>query len=179
MPQAMPAMPHAMPAMAMSAMASAAWSPTAGFAFEGFDRQEQKRDPLNPDNDPNRFSGRIKGFYETSGGGYGFIDCEAARLKYGRDVYLHSRQMGDAKVGELISFTIVRNGKGEPQARNVMRAEEAMALKAKIQKRERREQEQKRQKHQVLEKVVVSERATVMSEEEAKRFQEALKKKRL
>ncbi|CAK9047540.1 unnamed protein product [Durusdinium trenchii] len=87
--------------------------------------------------------------------------------------------MGDAKVGELISFTIVRNGKGEPQARNVMRAEEAMALKAKIQKRERREQEQKRQKHQVLEKVVVSERATVMSEEEAKRFQEALKKKRL
>eukprot|EP00913_Durusdinium_trenchii_P012449 g11687.t1 len=76
--------------------------------------------------------------------------------------------MGDAKVGELISFTIVRNGKGEPQARN-----------AKIQKRERREQEQKRQKHQVLEKVVVSERATVMSEEEAKRFQEALKKKRL
>ncbi|CAK9035369.1 unnamed protein product, partial [Durusdinium trenchii] len=65
-----------------------------------------------------------------------------------------------------------------------------------------REQEQKRQKHQVLatqslqsekerdrggaarcsrklrlEKVVVSER--VMSEEEAKRFQEALKKKRL
>ncbi|CAK9035372.1 unnamed protein product, partial [Durusdinium trenchii] len=30
--------------MAMSAMASAAWSPTAGFAFEGFDRQEQKRD---------------------------------------------------------------------------------------------------------------------------------------
>ncbi|CAK9035347.1 unnamed protein product [Durusdinium trenchii] len=180
MPQAMPAMPHAMPAMAMSAMASAAWSPTAGFAFEGFDRQEEPdEDPLNPDNDPNRFSGRIKGFYETSGGGYGFIDCEAARLKYGRDVYLHSRQMGDAKVGELISFTIVRNGKGEPQARNVMRAEEAMALKAKIQKRERREQEQKRQKHQVLEKVVVSERATVMSEEEAKRFQEALKKKRL
>ncbi|CAK9047538.1 unnamed protein product [Durusdinium trenchii] len=130
MPQAMPAMPHAMPAMAMSAMASAAWSPTAGFAFEGFDRQEEPdEDPLNPDNDPNRFSGRIKGFYETSGGGYGFIDCEAARLKYGRDVYLHSRQMGDAKVGELISFTIVRNGKGEPQARNVMRAEEAMALK--------------------------------------------------
>lgn len=43
-------------------------------------------------------------------------DCEAARMKYGRDVYLHSRQMGDAKVGELISFTIVRNGKGEPQA---------------------------------------------------------------
>ncbi|CAK9047544.1 unnamed protein product [Durusdinium trenchii] len=110
----------------------------------------------------------------------------------------------DLPFSAKISFTIVRNGKGEPQARNVMRAEEAMALKAKIQKRERREQEQKRQKHQVLatqslqsekerdrggaarcsrklrlEKVVVSERATVMSEEEAKRFQEALKKKRL
>lgn len=144
--------------------------------------QEEVReeDPLNPDNDPNRFSGRIKGFYEiASGGGYGFIDCEAARIRYGRDVYLHSRQMGDAKVGELISFTIVRNAKGEPQARNVMRAEEAQALKAKIQARERREQEQKKQKHQMLEKVTVAEKRTgVMTEEEAKRFQASLRKNR-
>ncbi|CAE7304099.1 unnamed protein product [Symbiodinium natans] len=153
-------------------------SQSAGFGQPQDEVKEE--DPLNPDNDPNRFSGRIKGFYEiASGGGYGFIDCEAARIKYGRDVYLHSRQMGDAKVGELISFTIVRNAKGEPQARNVMRAEEAMALKAKIQARERREQEQKKQKHQALEKVTVAEKRTgVMTEEEAKRFQASLRKNR-
>jgi len=145
-----------------------------------FPQEEADEDPLNPDNDPNRFSGRIKVYYETPSGGYGFIDCEAARLKYGRDVYLHSRQISEAKVGEAISFTIVRNAKGEPQARNVMRAEEAMALKAKIQRRERREQEQKRMKHQTLERAVVPDlRGSVMSEEEAKRFQESLKKKRM
>eukprot|EP00439_Symbiodinium_sp_Y106_P033412 s3228_g4.t1 len=100
--------------------------------------QNFKKDPLNPENDPNRFSGRIKGCHEiASGGGFAsVIDCEGARNRYGRDVYLHSRQRGDAKVGELISFTVVRNAKGEPQARNVMRAEEALALKAKIQARE-------------------------------------------
>mmetsp|Transcript_21996 Transcript_21996/g.51596 ORF Transcript_21996/g.51596 Transcript_21996/m.51596 type:complete len:328 (-) Transcript_21996:71-1054(-) len=153
----------------------------SGFGDFGQPQEEvREEDPLNPDNDPNRFSGRIKGFYEiASGGGYGFIDCEAARIRYGRDVYLHSRQMGDAKVGELISFTIVRNAKGEPQARNVMRAEEALALKAKIQARERREQEQKKQKHQMLEKVTVAEKRTgVMTEEEAKRFQASLRKNR-
>ncbi|CAJ1455217.1 unnamed protein product, partial [Effrenium voratum] len=71
------------------------------------------------------------------------------------------------------------NARGEPQARNVMRAEEAMALKAKIQARERREQEQKRQKYQALEKVVVPAKKAVMTEEEAKRFQESLRKNRI
>lgn len=174
----MASMGMAMPAMAM-AMGDGTWNAMAmGMGMQAQDYEEDE-DPLNPDNDPNRFSGRIKTYYETPGGGYGFIDCELARMRYGRDVYLHSRQISDAKVGEMISFTIVRNAKGEPQARNVMRAEEAMALKAKIQRRERREQEQKRMKHQALERAVVPELRGVMSEEEAKRFQESLKKKRL
>eukprot|EP00931_Biecheleriopsis_adriatica_P009835 TRINITY_DN110923_c0_g1_i1.p1 TRINITY_DN110923_c0_g1~~TRINITY_DN110923_c0_g1_i1.p1 ORF type:complete len:319 (-),score=95.64 TRINITY_DN110923_c0_g1_i1:45-1001(-) len=141
---------------------------------------EEDEDPLNPDNDPNRFTGKIKGFYDLPGGqgGFGFIDCDAAKMKYGRDVYLHSRQAAGAEVGEVVSFTIVRNAKGEPQARNVMRASEAAALKAKIQQRERKEAEKKRAKYQGLEKVSVPEKKTgVMTEEEAKRFQESLRRR--
>ena len=172
--------PMSMMPMGMPGLPMAMGMQGCGSFGDFFPQEEADEDPLNPDNDPNRFSGKIKVYYETPSGGYGFIDCEAARLKYGRDVYLHSRQISEAKVGEAISFTIVRNAKGEPQARNVMRAEEAMALKAKIQRRERREQEQKRMKHQTLERAVVPDlRGSVMSEEEAKRFQESLKKKRM
>lgn len=128
------------------------------------------------DGDLIRFMGRIKGFYEGAvGGGYGFIECPEAKMKFGRDVYIHARQMTGFKVGDEISFTIVKNQKGEPQARNVMKAEDAIILRAKQQARQMQQENQMRAKQQSL----VRETPVtfgLMDEEAAKKFQESLKK---
>lgn len=77
------------------------------------------------------FLGRIKRFVDMSaGGGYGFIDCEETKMRFTRDVYIHRNQMNNLSIGDQVAFSIVRNQKGEPQARNVMRAEDAIALRA-------------------------------------------------
>jgi len=91
--------------------------------------------PLNarsaPSLEDERFVGRIKRYVEMpSGGGYGFIDCEETKLRFTRDVYIHRNQMHGLQIGDEVTFTIVRNAKGEPQARNVMRAEDAALLRA-------------------------------------------------
>lgn len=87
--------------------------------------------PLARNFDEERFLGRIKRYTDMAGGGgYGFIDCDEARLRFGRDVYIHKNQMIGLNVGTEVNFGIVRNHKGEPQARNVMRAEDALLLRA-------------------------------------------------
>lgn len=77
-----------------------------------------------------RFVGRIKRYVDMpSRGGYGFIDCGETRMRFARDVYIHKNQMLGFHVGDQVSFTIVRNSKGEPQARNVMTTEDAVLLR--------------------------------------------------
>lgn len=77
-----------------------------------------------------RLIGRIKRYVDMpGGGGYGFIDCEDTKLRFSRDVYIHKNQMHGLTIGDSVSFTIVRNNKGEPQARNVMRSEDALMLR--------------------------------------------------
>lgn len=85
---------------------------------------------VNQGLDDERLIGRIKRYVDMpGGGGYGFIDCEDTKLRFSRDVYIHKNQMHGLSMGDSVSFTIVRNNKGEPQARNVMPFEDALLLR--------------------------------------------------
>ena len=77
-----------------------------------------------------RFIGRIKRYQDGPLGGYGFIDCDEIKTRFSRDVYIHKNQMVGFQIGDEVSFTISLNNKGEPQARNVMKSEEALMLRA-------------------------------------------------
>mmetsp|Transcript_5436 Transcript_5436/g.8074 ORF Transcript_5436/g.8074 Transcript_5436/m.8074 type:complete len:235 (+) Transcript_5436:293-997(+) len=71
--------------------------------------------------------GRIKWYVDMAGGGgYGFIDCEDTKLRFSRDVYVHKNQMQGLVIGDQVVFQITRNAKGDPQARNVMKMEDAI-----------------------------------------------------
>lgn len=65
-----------------------------------------------------RERGRIKSFNEEKG--FGFIDCAKLRDKFGRDVFIHMKQMGDLEVGEDITFICETNKDGMPQARDIL-----------------------------------------------------------
>jgi hypothetical protein len=125
------------------------------------------------DDEPKRYTGRIRKFQGLSGGhGYGFIDCPEIRHRTGLDVYLHAKQSRGCQVGEEVSFTVVFNTKGEPQARNMVRAEELEHLKKKKKKDAMKQQEllsQKRGGSLML-------ASTVMDEQQAKQFQMSLKR---
>merc|ERR1712137_728721 len=85
---------------------------------------------VDPTLQQERFVGRIKRYVDLpSRGGYGFIDCGETRMRFARDVYIHKNQMLGFNVGDQVSFTIVRNSRGEPQARNVMTREDAVLLR--------------------------------------------------
>eukprot|EP00439_Symbiodinium_sp_Y106_P065630 s1513_g10.t1 len=77
-----------------------------------------------------RFIGRVKRFQDGPAGGYGFIDCDETKLRFTRDIYIHRNQMIGLQIGDEVSFTISLNNKGEPQARNVMKREDALLLRA-------------------------------------------------
>jgi len=90
--------------------------------------------PLHQGMEEERLIGRIKHYVNLpDGGGYGFIDCEDIKLRFSRDVYIHKNQMQGMVVGDSVSFTYVRNHRGEPQARHVMRAEDALLLRPGVQ----------------------------------------------
>ncbi|CAJ1431633.1 unnamed protein product [Effrenium voratum] len=70
-------------------------------------------------------------FMDVPGGyGYGFIDCEETKLRFTRDVYLHRNQMEGLQIGDEVSFSLMFNAKGEPQARNVMKLENSLLTPA-------------------------------------------------
>lgn len=56
--------------------------------------------------------------------GYGFIQCEATKHRYQRDVFLRKNMYidMDLQLGELVTFQVELSEKGFPQARNVTRA---------------------------------------------------------
>jgi cold shock CspA family protein len=130
--------------------------------------------------DGHRFTGRIKRSYEmSSGGGYGFIESNEAKVKFGRDVYIHAKQMVGYQIGDSVSFTITKNSKGEPQARNVMRTEDAVILRAQQHQSQQMQELRHLQKHKGASIPMASAGGGMMTEEEAKKFQASLKKNRL
>eukprot|EP00448_Togula_jolla_P004895 CAMPEP_0170603230 /NCGR_PEP_ID=MMETSP0224-20130122/18803_1 /TAXON_ID=285029 /ORGANISM="Togula jolla, Strain CCCM 725" /LENGTH=557 /DNA_ID=CAMNT_0010928101 /DNA_START=47 /DNA_END=1720 /DNA_ORIENTATION=- len=64
-----------------------------------------------------RFLGCIKSF--ESQRGFGFLECPHLFAKYGRDVFLHHKQMNNFDVGQFVSFAIRENDRGHPQAHNL------------------------------------------------------------
>lgn len=123
----------------------------------------------------NRYMGYIRDFNES--GGFGFIECPVARGKYGMDVWIHRRQMFGFKIGEEVSFMVTRNHNGQPQARHVIKASDVPKIKAKKKLQEERTELQLRQK-KTGSMQEGGARSGVMSEEEARRFQASLKRKR-
>jgi cold shock CspA family protein len=129
---------------------------------------------LGYDDDENRYYGVIRDYNES--GGFGFIECPPAKARFGMDVWIHRRQFFGFQIGEQVSFVVARNHGGQPQARNVVRVSELSKLKAKRQANEKRTELQLRQKASAA--VVQHNVGHVMTEEEARRFQSSLKRKR-
>mmetsp|Transcript_128668 Transcript_128668/g.274639 ORF Transcript_128668/g.274639 Transcript_128668/m.274639 type:complete len:727 (-) Transcript_128668:98-2278(-) len=61
--------------------------------------------------------GVIKTF--DSAKGYGFIRSQEAFDQYGQDVFLHPKQANGFTQGDRVSFTVVLNNRGQPQAMNL------------------------------------------------------------
>mmetsp|Transcript_39143 Transcript_39143/g.80144 ORF Transcript_39143/g.80144 Transcript_39143/m.80144 type:complete len:269 (+) Transcript_39143:60-866(+) len=133
--------------------------------------------PENP-NVEERYYGVIRDYNESQG--FGFIECEDAKWRYGMDVFIHRRQMFGLAKGDEVSFVIVRNSQGQPQARHVIKKEETARILEKRKDREKREAEKLQAKKQASEKVFTPStmEGKVMSEEEARRFQKSLKRGR-
>eukprot|EP00931_Biecheleriopsis_adriatica_P121890 TRINITY_DN9694_c0_g1_i2.p1 TRINITY_DN9694_c0_g1~~TRINITY_DN9694_c0_g1_i2.p1 ORF type:complete len:1842 (+),score=466.01 TRINITY_DN9694_c0_g1_i2:81-5606(+) len=70
--------------------------------------------------EPGRFIGSLKSIGDT----YGFIVCRQTKEQYGRDVYIAKQDIPEAaEVGQALSFRVVLNDKGRPQARDVQEEE--------------------------------------------------------
>jgi len=125
-----------------------------------------------------RFVGFIRDYNESQG--FGFVECEQARLRWGMDVFIHRRQMFGLSKGDEVSFVVIRNGQGQPQARHVIKKEETERILQKRKQREAREVEQLKAKKQSAQKVFTpaANEGRVMSEAEAIAFQKSLKRGR-
>jgi len=64
--------------------------------------------------------------------GFGFIKCDATHSHYNRDVFLHAQQKQEAGVeaGDMVSFVVQENQRGEPQAREVQKLESSDLMMA-------------------------------------------------
>jgi len=67
---------------------------------------------------------RFSGYVKSLGDEYGFISCELAQRVWGRDVYVARSQLPTDEHTKLL-FSIVVNGKGQPQATEIECEEEA------------------------------------------------------
>lgn len=132
--------------------------------------------PTQAKDSEERMFGRIRDYNES--GGFGFIECDEAKIRFGMDVFIHRRQMHNLQKGDEVSFVVIRNSNGQPQARQVCRAEDTAKLLAKQAEREKLQEQQLRAKKSMAPEIVLDRAAAggkVMSEEEARRFQESLK----
>jgi len=73
---------------------------------------------------------RYEGFIATwrTDKGFGFIRCQELRQKFpDKDVFLHNKQVGSFKEGDAVTFAIVMNRDGRPQATDLQPAGGAAA----------------------------------------------------
>lgn len=64
-----------------------------------------------------RYSGVIKHFWPEKH--YGFIACEELAAQFGGDVFLSDQEIADNHEGSFVSFSVVFNKSGRPQARDL------------------------------------------------------------
>eukprot|EP00440_Ansanella_granifera_P019792 gb/GFBE01021500.1/.p1 GENE.gb/GFBE01021500.1/~~gb/GFBE01021500.1/.p1 ORF type:complete len:290 (+),score=76.20 gb/GFBE01021500.1/:1-870(+) len=139
-------------------------------------QEQQEEAPADPKEF--RYLGVIRDYNESQG--FGFIECEDAKLRFGMDVFIHRRQMFGLHKGDEVSFVIIRNSQGQPQARHVIKKEETDKILAKRKEREKREAQKLQAKKQGGERVFTPStmEGRVMTEKEALEFQASLKRKR-
>merc|ERR1719247_1933320 len=84
--------------------------------------QEAERGSSQSEDEPpaTRYIGEIISFNE--GKNFGFIRSSEASTEYDKDVYCSGNEIGDFRVGDTVSFTIVLNNKSQPQARCLQEA---------------------------------------------------------
>eukprot|EP00927_Polykrikos_kofoidii_P066369 TRINITY_DN61986_c0_g1_i1.p1 TRINITY_DN61986_c0_g1~~TRINITY_DN61986_c0_g1_i1.p1 ORF type:complete len:423 (-),score=83.66 TRINITY_DN61986_c0_g1_i1:79-1203(-) len=73
---------------------------------------------LNYSPEQRDFTGTILVFHADRH--YGFVQCP----ELGCDAFLSDKQIGSFKVGDLVTFNVIHNTKGKPQAQNLRPAEE-------------------------------------------------------
>jgi len=67
-----------------------------------------------------RYHGKIKSFNTTNG--FGFIQCAETEDLYGRDVFFNHAIEGGVEPGAAVTFEVLLNSDGQPQARSASRA---------------------------------------------------------
>lgn len=73
--------------------------------------------PVSADVSAGRFVGTITSFFPERH--YGFISSEAAHSLFGKDTFLSDVEVGQFKVGDVVSFSVMLNKLGRPQARHL------------------------------------------------------------
>jgi len=63
------------------------------------------------------FEGTLKSYSDKNG--FGFIDCQTTKQKYGCDVFVHKNEGESVNVGSRVTFQVLLNKKGQPQAKRV------------------------------------------------------------
>merc|ERR1719453_1552907 len=81
--------------------------------LEACDPPDSDDGELADDDETNTRVGTIKSF--DCENGYGFIACADSYEKFGRDVFLHNKQVRHFKPGERVSFLVRINAAGHPQ----------------------------------------------------------------
>lgn len=101
------------------------------------EEQEETQEPTTaaPEAEE-RFFGIIRDYSESQG--FGFIECDEAKLRFGMDTFIHRRQMFGLSRGDEVSFIIIKNGQGQPQARNVIKKDDTKRILSKRKHREDR-----------------------------------------
>lgn len=61
-----------------------------------------------------RHSGTVKSFMAEKN--FGFIDCAELKQAFGRDTWVHGKQVGSFSVGDSVTFSMTLNQQGHPQA---------------------------------------------------------------
>merc|ERR1719487_3051973 len=73
--------------------------------------------PRRPTSLGQRFTGVIKTFNTV--GNYAFIQCDALKGQYDKDVWCRGDLITGRSIGETVSFELGLNLKGQPQAMNL------------------------------------------------------------
>jgi len=68
-----------------------------------------------------RHVGSITAFYPAKN--FGFIACDETFALYGKDLWVHGAQVGDFSVGATVSFSLILNKDGNPQAVDLQAAD--------------------------------------------------------
>lgn len=77
------------------------------------------------EDDPVTLAGTIKSF--DGDHGYGFISSRQVHARYGRDVFLHSKQIKQFRPGVHVTFSVKINSQGHPQAYGLKEAPKTVA----------------------------------------------------